>query len=158
MENFIHLLQVKSVNYESDRVDNLKPSITAQDVLLAMSFAQLTPLQDNLIRLKCLGANTLQNIDAFSKVLLECFVNRFEKLSTEYHLVVIRVALIEFCAVPADYNPSSRNRAILCGYSHVTVKNRLSNWINLLREEFETSFRIAEMKISYQLKKEPVRY
>ena len=52
MEKYLRLLNPKSVNYEADRVDGGSPSITAQDVLLAMSYAKLSPVQDNLIRLK----------------------------------------------------------------------------------------------------------
>ena len=58
MENLIRLLNPKTVNYEAIRVDNTKPLYTAQDVILAISYSQLTRLQENLIRLKCLGANT----------------------------------------------------------------------------------------------------
>lgn len=156
MENLIRLLNPKTVNYEAIRVDNTRPLYTAQDVILAISYAQLTRLQENLIRLKCLGANTPENVLLFSELLAAKFDQEFcEKgLRTEYRLAVVKTALIEFCMVSGDYLPSTRNRAVFSGFSHMTVKNIMSKHINEKKEFFDNQYEIAEDKIMHQLKKD----
>ncbi|MFP0372108.1 hypothetical protein ACJ6ID_02940 [Acinetobacter nosocomialis] len=156
MENLIRLLNPKTVNYEAIRVDNTKPLYTAQDVILAISYSQLTRLQENLIRLKCLGANTPENILIFSELLTSKFDQEFSEkgLRVEYRLPVVKTALIEFCMVSGDYQPSTRNRAVFSGYSHTTVKNIMSKHIDDKKEFFDNQYQIAESKIMHQLKKD----
>lgn len=155
MEKFLRLLNPKSINYEADRIDGGLPSLTAQDVLLAVSYARLSQMQDNLIRLKCLGANSIENIDKFSAVLLDKYDTRLidAGLANRYHLVVIRVALIEFCKVPANYKRTERNREVLSGFSDSTVRKHLAKHIDAIFEDFTNEYELGSEKIFFQLNK-----
>lgn len=149
MEKYLRLLNPKSVNYEADRVDGGSPALTAQDVLLAMSFAKLTGLQDNLLRLKYFGANTKSNVEIFSQVLLGNYQQRFLDAGVNqiYHIAIVQVALTEFCLVPASYKPTERNREVICGFSDTTVRNHLKCHIDAVFNEFNEELDIGEDKI-----------
>lgn len=155
MEKLLRLLNPKTVNFEPMPTGGI-PSLTTADVCLAMSYARLSPMQSNLIRLKCLGANSIENIEKFAAVLLVKYDTQFMNagLAKIYHLAVIRVALIEFCMVPASYKPSCRNRAIFAGVSHQTVKNLLSKIIDELLDDFQIEFNVAAIKVSSMITKE----
>ena len=155
MEKLIRLLNPKTVNYEAIRVDNASSELTAQDVVLAMSFAKLTPLQENLIKLKCFDANSDENLNLFSQLLVQKYLGLFagQKLAFDYHQTVIHVALLEFCKVTANYTPSCRNRAVLAGVEYRVVHRYLGKVITLILEDFEKEYAIAEEKIFFQLHK-----
>lgn len=153
MEKYLRLLNPKSVNYEADRIDGCSPSITAQDVLLAMSYAKLSPIQDNLIRLKCFGANTSNNILMMSAALLPKFLERLvhHGVNPDYHLAVVKIAILEFCMVPGDYKPSVRSRGVLGGVSYMVIHRHLDNHINHVLENLNHEFELAYEKIFFQL-------
>lgn len=155
MEQFLRLLNPKTTNFDGVAGTG-HGALTAADVCIAMSYAKLTPLQDNLFRLKCLGANTVENIETFAGVLLIKLNDSFQKagLDIGYRLAVIKTALIEFCMVAADYKASNRNRAIFSGVSYETVRKVLSKHINEIKDFFITQYEIAEQKISKQIKKD----
>lgn len=154
MEKLLRFLNPKSVNLEAVPSGGV-PDITTADVCIAMSYARLTPLQDNLLRLKCLGANTIENIDKFSQVLTPRFEKYFnaQKLDVQHHQVAIRVALIEFCKVPADYKPTCRNRAVLSGQNYLIIHRYLGKQISFVLDELSREYDLAEEKIFFQLNK-----
>lgn len=155
MEKYMRLLNPKTINYEADRIDGGTPSITAQDIILAMSYAQLTPLQDNLIRLKYLGANTQANVKIFSKLLVVKYQTLFSGvgLSLDYQEAVTLVALTEFCLVPANYVPSERKRGVICGWSSTVVHNHLKMQIDIVLKDLTNELEIGENKIFTQVSK-----
>ena len=155
MEKFLRLLNPKSINYEADRIDGGTPSLTAQDILLAMSFAKLTPLQDNLIRLKYFGANTKSNVEIFSQVLVGKYQQQFLNADVNqiYHVAIICIALTEFCLVPASYKPTKRARAIICGWSDSTVRNHMNGHIEWVLENLNDELSLGEDKIFTQVSK-----
>lgn len=155
MEKFLRLLNPKTINYEADRIDGGVQQLTAQDVILAMSYAKLTPLQDNLIRLKCLGANTPHNLKMFVPVLVQYFKNILdEKIEViEHHAVVIRIALTEFCAVTAKYSSSIRNRAVLGNVNSTLIHRHLNDHIDMILKIFNEQFELGVEKILFQLDK-----
>lgn len=155
MEKLLRLLNPKTVNYEAIRVDNTKSELTAQDVILAMSFAKLTPFQDNLIRLKCLGANTIENVERFASLLSKFYLDRFTKaaVAVEYHDSIVKVALIEFCLVAGDYKPTERNRELISGFSDSTVRKHMKKHIDQVLTELNGEYELAQEKIFFQLKK-----
>lgn len=153
MEKYLRLLHPKSVQFDAVRVDHAQVGITAQDVLLAMSYAKLTPIQAQLIRMKYQGANSIHHINAFAEALLTKYSDQLSAVGATYRLAVVRVALIEFCAVDANYKPSCRNRAVFCGYSHQTVKNQMNHAVNNLIEDISDQFDIAVEKLSKQIRK-----
>lgn len=149
MEKFLRLLSPKSINYEADRIDGGTPTLTAQDVLLAMSFAQLTKLQDNLLRLKYFGANTQANVQIFSEILVGKYEQQFLDAGVNqiYHQSILLVALTEFCLVPASYKPTERSRASLCGWSDTTVRNHMKSRIDKVLEDLKYELHAGEVKI-----------
>ncbi|WP_336929963.1 hypothetical protein [Acinetobacter tandoii] len=149
MEKFLRLLSPKSVNYEADRIDGGQPSLTAQDVLLAMSYAKLSKLQDNLIRLKYFGANTKSNVEIFSQILVGKYQDEFTKAGVNqiYHVAIVKVALTEFCMVPANYKPTERGRASICGFSDTTVRTRMKSHMDNVLKDLNQELDIGEDKI-----------
>ncbi|NWK74141.1 hypothetical protein HYG93_07535 [Acinetobacter sp. SwsAc6] len=149
MEKFMRLLNPKSINYEADRIDGGQPSMTAQDILLAMSFAKLTKLQDNLIRLKYFGANTKANVQIFSEILVGKYEQHFADAGVNqiYHSSIVLVALTEFCLVPASYKATERSRASLCGWSDTTVRNHMKARIDMVLEDLKNELSTGEEKI-----------
>lgn len=153
MEKYIRLLNAKTVNYEAIRVDNSTSSLTTQDVLLAMSYAKLTPFQDNLIRLKCFNANSIQNIEKFSLALFKRYESKLCVIDEDRIVMCIRVALIEFCAVAGDYKPSTRNRAVIAGVNHLVIHRSLGDAIDLVLKDLNEQYSLASESILFQLNK-----
>ena len=155
MEKYLRLLNPKSINYEADRIDGGSASLTAQDVLLAMSYAKLSPLQDNLIRLKYFGANTKTNVEIFSRVLASKYQPLFDAagVSQVYHESIVLIALTEFCLVPASYKPTDRKREVICGFSDTTVRNHMKGHIETVVADLNAELIIGEDKIFTQVSK-----
>lgn len=153
MEKYIRLLNAKTVNYEAIRVDNASASLTSQDVILAMSFAKLTPLQNNLIRLKCFNANSIQNIEKLSIALFKRYESKLGIENEDRVMTCIRVALIEFCAVAGDYKPSTRNRAVLAGVNHLVIHRTLGDAIDQVLRDLNEQYSLASDAVLFQLNK-----
>ncbi|MHA3097764.1 hypothetical protein [Acinetobacter brisouii] len=154
MEKYLRLLNPKTTNFDAIGGGN-HGALTTQDVCIALSYAKLTPMQDNLIRLKCLGANTPDNVEQFAKRLVDKYTEqfRFKNLSSEYYESVVRTALIEFCMVSASYTKSVRNRAVLAGVHFLVVHRYLNDSITTVFEDLEREFSIANDKLIFQLNK-----
>jgi len=155
MEKFLRLLNPKSINYGADRIDGGSPSLTAQDVLLAMSYAKLSKFQDNLIRLKYFGANTKSNVEIFSQILVGKYQDEFTEAGVNriYHVAIVKLALTEFCMVPASYKPTERGRAAICGFSRTTLRNHIANLILVVERDLNMELAIGEDKIFTQISK-----
>lgn len=154
MEKYIRLLSPKTTNFDAIGGGS-HGALTAQDVCVAMSYAKLSPLQDNLVRMKCLGANTSTNVELLGKHLVQKYRDLFlsRNISIEYHEPAIRAALIEFCMVPASYKISTRNRGLLAGVHHLVIHRYLNDLITAVFEDFEREFAIANEKLIFQLNK-----
>lgn len=154
MEKYLRLLHPKTTNFDAIGGGN-HGALTTQDVCIAMSYAKLSPLQDNLVRMKCLGANTPDNVELLGKHLVQKYSDLFsaKNISLEYHEPVIRTALVEFCMVPASYKNSVRNRGVLSGIHFLVVHRYLNDSITAIFEDFEKEFAIANDKIFFQLNK-----
>lgn len=152
MENILRLLNPKTTNFDSIGGGSYG-ALTAQDVLLAMSYANLSPLQDNLIRLKCLGANNAQNISRFSKALTSRYEHKIIDYASNHVLTVINVALVEFCAVTANYKPSARNRALIAGVNHLVIHRYLNQAIDMVLLDLNAEFDVASENILFHIKK-----
>ncbi|HIN57423.1 MAG TPA: hypothetical protein EYM92_10845 [Acinetobacter pittii] len=154
MEKYLRLLNPKTTNYEAIPSGN-HGALTAADICIAMSYAKLTPLQDNLFRLKYLGANNIENVDLFSKLLLAKYQDKFIQAGVNmiYHLPIVRVALVEFCLVSADYKPTVRNRAVISGFGSTTVQDHLKVYINEVLEDLNQVCQIGEERIFKQVYK-----
>lgn len=154
MEKYLRLLNPKSTNF--DGVSGCSHgALTTADVCVAMSYAKLTQFQENLIRLKCLGANTIINVDMFGRVLLRKYSDQFNQsnVDLEYQVAIVRTALYEFCMVAGDYKPTERNREVLSGFSDSTVRKHLKNRINHVLCDLNEELELAQEKIFFQLNK-----
>ncbi|TCB18991.1 hypothetical protein [Acinetobacter sp. ANC 5045] len=154
MEKYLRLLNPKTTNFDSIGGGS-HGAITAQDVCVALSYAKLTPLQDNLIRLKCFGANTASNLELFSKYLVNRYCDLFacRNISAEHFEAVTLIALAEFCLTPADYKPTVRNRAVLGGVHYLMVHRYLNDSINDVLNDLQEEFSTASDKLIFQLRK-----
>lgn len=154
MEKYLRLLNPKTTNFDAIPSGG-HGALTMADVCIAMSYAQLSPLQDNLVRLKCLGANTDSNIDVFTNILLKKYTEHLSRsnVDLDYQFAIIKVALYEFCMVAGDYKPTERNREILSGFSDSTVRKHLKNWIDIVLEDLNEEYELAQEKIFSQLNK-----
>ena len=155
MEKFLRLLNPKSIDYGADRIDGGSPSLTAQDVVLAMSYAKLTQFEDNLLRLKYFGANTKSNVKIFSEILVGKYESKFTEsgVSHEYHQSILLIAVTEFCLVPASYKPTERARAALCGWSDTTVRKHMKIWVDRVIQDLNLELSNGEDKIFTQVSK-----
>lgn len=152
MEKYLRLLNPKTTNFDAIPSGG-HGALTAADICIAISYAKLTPLQDNLFRLKYMGANTIENVELFSNLLLKKYQDNFYHAGVNgaYHLAIIRVALVEFCMVAANYKPTERNREILSGYSDTTVRNHLKCHIDKVLEDIRQDCELGEEKIFRQI-------
>lgn len=152
MEKYIRLLNPKTTNYESTGGGS-HGALTKEDVLLAMSYARLTPAQDTLI--KCMIGNcTAEGIKQVSYKLISMYTLRDEHTSSSDHNgeIAFKVAMLELFACPANYQPSYRNRASLIGMSHMHVKRVLDHLIDDFKGQLEKDLKHAMDKISKQIK------
>lgn len=154
MEKYLRLLNPKTTNFEAIPSGGYG-SLTTADICIAMSYAKLTPLQENLVRLKFLGANTYENVELFAKFLSKIYIESFSKLAVanEYHNSIVKVALIEFCLVAGDYKPTERNRELISGYSDSTVRKHMKKHIDQVFSDLNREFELAQEKIFFQLNK-----
>ena len=154
MEKYLRLLNPKTTNFDAIGGGS-HGSMTAQDVCVAMSYAKLSPLQDNLVRMKCLGANTSTNVELVGKHLVQKYRDLLsaKNVSIEYHEPVVRTALIEFCMVPASYTNTVRNRGVLAGVHYLVVHRYLNASITAVLEDIEREYSVANEKLFFQLNK-----
>lgn len=152
MEKYFRLLNPKSVNYEADPISGGLPSLMAQDVLLALSFAKLSALQDVLMRIKYFGATQSTLLD-LKKLAIKRYETKLLGVSEVYHDSIMLVALTEFCLVTASYKPTERARAKLCGFSASTVRKHMVGRINTILEDLTEELELAQDKIIFQLNK-----
>jgi hypothetical protein len=68
-------------------------------------------------------------------------------------LTVIKVALVEFCAVTENYKPSARNRALIAGVNHLVIHRYLNQAINMVLLDLNTEFDVATENILFHINK-----
>lgn len=151
MEKFLRLLNPKSINYEADRIDGGTPSLTAHDVLLAMSYAKFTVIQSHLINLFISGQKSNDEIKASAKIIHRELVFKKQAELTEDHEISLFIALVELFNVSANYKPSERNRAVVGGVSRMRIQRHLNKPIDDFKKGLSVEIIIIDEKITYQL-------
>ena len=152
MEKYLRLLSPKTTNFDAIGGGN-HGALMKEDVLLAMSYARLTPAQDTLI--KCMmGSFTAEGIKKISCKLISVYTlrNEYTSSSDRNGQIAFKVAMLELFACPANYQPSYRNRASLVGMSHMHVKRVLDHLIDDFKGQLEKDLEHAVDKISKQIK------
>ncbi|MGB9039723.1 MAG: hypothetical protein WCC23_14575 [Acinetobacter calcoaceticus] len=152
MENLIRLLNPKTVNYEAIRVDNTKPLYTAQDVILAISYAKLTKVQTILFGMYALNAYEESEILELIHPIFSLIHKGEQIIFEEKREKALLIALLELCKVPATYKPSERNRAVLAGVSRMQVQRYLNDLADFYKEILENEINKAVQKIEGALK------
>ncbi|HCA5292636.1 hypothetical protein QZJ98_11960 [Acinetobacter baumannii] len=152
MENFIRLLNPKTVNYEAIRVDNTRPLYTAQDVILAISYAKLTKMQTILFGMYALNAYEDSEILELIHPIFKLIHTGEQIIFEEKREKALLIALLELCKVPATYKPSERNRAVLAGVSRMQVQRYLNELADFYKEILENEISKAVRKIEAALK------
>ncbi|MND23241.1 hypothetical protein D3C80_136410 [compost metagenome] len=152
MENLIRLLNPKTVNYEAIRVDNTKPLYTAQDVILAISYAKLTKVQTILFGMYALNAYEESEILELIQPIFNLIHKGEQIIFEEKREKALLIALLELCKVPATYKPSERNRAVLAGVSRMKVQRYLNELADFYKELLENEISKAVQKIEGALK------
>ncbi len=152
MEKYLRLLNPKTTNFDSTGGGN-HGALTAQDVCVALSYARLTPVQNQLIELCALNRNSIEQVKSSAQVIHAEFIRSNQADMSSDHEISIFVALIELCKVPAHYSPSERNRAIIAGVSRMQIQRKLGQKINYFKEVLKDEIEIASGKINNQLNK-----
>lgn len=116
MNKLINRLNPKTTNFDSVGGGSGVGAITAADVCIALSYSKMQPISCELIRFKDLNEATDVRIDTLAIKILEPILNhRYRDVPYRNLYACMRIALLEFCKVPANYKPSVRNRAVLGG-------------------------------------------
>src|SRR5690606_3213038 len=128
-------------------------ALTAQDGCVALSYARLTPVQDQLLELCAFNRNSIEQVKSSAQVIHAEFIRSNQADMSSNHEISIFVALIELCKVPAHYSPSERNRAIIDGVSRMQIQRKLVQKINYYKEVLKDEIAISSGKINIQLNK-----
>lgn len=155
MEKYLRLLNPKTTNFDA-MPGSGHDVLTASDVCVAMSFAKLTPVQDELIRLKALNQNTFDDIEKALTVLRpyfdKCIFEKINQLCCDSVDKAVVLSLIEHCRVPAGYRPSVRSRAAILGVSASEIQRKIKGLADELNELIQLEMEIGLYKINNQLR------
>lgn len=154
MNSLINRLNPKTTQFDAAGTGASVGSITAADVCIAISYAKLSAVRCELVRLKCLNEATPARVSSLADQLIAHFADGFK--STGMQLSVLKscivTALAEFCLVPATYKPSGRNRALFIGVDEKTYRNhKLKQWVDYIIREIEIYYADSMADISAQL-------
>lgn len=148
MSNLINRLNAKTNSFDGVGVKNIH-AVTASDVAAALSFSQMSELSHDLIRAKFLNENSVDKIEHIAIKLMQAHYPA--ELHSSLLKVCAVVAVIEFCRVPADYKPSVRNRALMCGVAKTTYcRLNLSNIIGEFIQWVAQYYDVGRAKLGKQ--------
>lgn len=150
MEKILRLLNPKSTNFDSVGGGSYG-ALTTQDVCTAISYAELSPIQNVLFRLYLTQVNLEDVLQATKMILL---LNKSDQIlnTDQQHQSALYIALVEiFCCV-AGYKASERSRAAIGQVSRMQIQRNLGDLINKYKVEMKMQIEIAEQKIMNQLK------
>lgn len=153
MNSLINRLNPKTTNFESTGTGSSVGAIIAADVCIALSYSKMSPISCELIRFKCLNDATDERINALAVQILEPILNhRYRDIPYRDLYACMRVALIEFCKVPATYKPSVRNRAVLVGLSKSYFsEHKLTGIVDSFAAGIEYDYDLGVAALSRQL-------
>ena len=152
MEKLLRFLNPKTVNLDAIPSGGI-PLFTTADACLMLSYARLTPVQNKLLQCYALNQNHAEQLKSAAKFLHLAFVEAKRADDHPDHALAMFVALVELCAVPADYKPSERNRAVLGGVSRMQIQRKLGVLITRFKDEFKDELDIVESKLDHQMNK-----
>lgn len=152
MEKLLRFLNPKTVNLDAMPSGGI-PLFTTADACLTLSYARLTPVQNKLLQCYALNHNHAEQLKTAALFLHSEFIQGKRADAHPDHAIAMFIALVELCAVPANYKPSERNRAVIGGVSRMQIQRRLGGLITRFKEELSDEIDIIESKLDYQMNK-----
>lgn len=150
MEKYLRLLNPKTTNFDAIGGGSYG-SMTAQDVCVAISYANLTSVQQALLNLYAMNQNSIEQIKLTAKsIQIELHAMNRADLSDDTKISIF-IALVELSKVPGSYKPSVRNRAIIGSVSKDRVQRKLNQVVNEYKSLFEDEVKKISSKIKYQI-------
>ena len=151
MEKILRLLSPKTTNFDSVGGGSFG-ALTTQDVCAAISYAELSPIQNILFRMSISHAINLGDVLEATKMILLLKKSNQVINDDQQHQSALYIALVEiFCCV-AGYKASERSRAAIGQVSRMQIQRNLSNLINMYKEEMKDQIEIDKQKMTNQLK------
>lgn len=151
MEKILRLLNPKTTNFDSIGGGSYG-ALTTQDVCAAISYAELSPIQNILFKLCTSNVNHLNELLEATKIILLLMESHKNINNDLQHQSALYIALVEIFSCPADYKPSERSRATIGEVSRMQIQRNLGTLINMYKEEMKDQIDVAETKITNQLK------
>ena len=151
MEKYLRLLNPKTTNFDAIGGGS-HGSMTAQDVCVALSYANLTSIQQSLLNICAMSQNSIEQIKVTTKH-IQAELNAMKRADlSEDTEISIFIALVELSKVPGSYKHSVRNRAVIAGVSKDRVQRKLNQVVNEYKGLFEDEIKKISSKIKYQFK------
>lgn len=151
MEKILRLLNPKSTNFDSVGGGSYG-ALTTQDVCVAISYAELSPVQSILFKLHISKLNQLEDLAKATKTILLLSKSLKSSSEPDRDEIALYIALVEIFNCPADYKPSERNRSVIGSVSRMQIQRNLGNLINQYKVEVSKQIEEIESKIMAQLK------
>lgn len=149
MEKYLRLLNPKSISYEADRIDGGMQQLTTQDVMLALSYANLTIMETELF--ECyFREKTIEGIKESAAIIHTEMVRAGSSQDSQNHATALFVAMVELCKCPANHKVSVRSRAVIAGVSKDRMHRVLNHLIVNFLEQLTVCLNLLSIKISSQ--------
>lgn len=152
MEKLLRYLNPKSVNLEAIPSGCI-PLFTTVDACLTLSYAQLTPVQNKLLQCYALQQNNIEQLQSSASFIHSVYVSLKQADQNPDHALAIYIALVEVCAVSADYKPSERNRAVIGCVSRMQIQRKIGALVTRFKDDLIEELEIIESKIEHQMNK-----
>lgn len=151
MENLLRLLNPKTTNFDGVSGGSFG-ALTAADVCIAMSYANLSITENCLFTLYAFGPCSLEKVTELSGKIFNTLKRSNINKSEVDHEKCIFIALVELCNVSADYKPSVSNRALIGGVNRMQIHRKMGVVIDEYKEIFKSKLVEIEEKIRMVLK------
>lgn len=152
MEKILRLLNPKSTNFDSVGGGSYG-ALTTQDVCAAISFANLSKIENELFNLLTLGNDSIEMIKNSVELIHSELVQVNESVDDADHKLALLIVLVELYCCAGDYKPSIRNRALIAGCSKDKVHRVINRYVEILSGIINIYSNIATIKINNQILK-----
>ncbi|MHA3061194.1 hypothetical protein ACX1NY_11295 [Acinetobacter sp. ANC 4631] len=146
MEKLLRYLNPKTVNFDA-MPSGGQTMFTTSDACLTLSYARLTPIQDQLVKCYALNQNSVDKLKHAAKFIHAEFIFNKMAESGNDHEISIFIALVEICAVPVGYKPSTRNRSVIGAVTHWKIRKDLMELVNKYKSDLLLEIERLESKI-----------
>lgn len=152
MENILRLLNPKTTNFDSIGGGSYG-ALSTQDVCAAISFANLSKIENELFNLFTLGNDSIDTIKKSVELIHSELVQVNESADDADHKLALLIVLVEMFCCAGDYKPSVRNRAMIAGVSKDKIHRVINQYVESLRVIINVYSNILNIKINNQILK-----